>query len=458
MSETKTQVTPGVTGLLLVVFVTMVTAIGGFLFGYDTAVISGAVGFLQTHFHLSSWQTGWAGASAIVGCIPGAMCAGFLSDRFGRKKVLVLSAILYAVSGLASAVPRTFDEFILARFIGGLGIGSSSMICPVYIAEIAPEKHRGRLCSLFQLGIVVGIFLVFFVNLWIQRLGDVTWNTDTGWRWMLGSEALPAVVFLLLLLLVPESPRWLAVNGWTQQARQILTRFAGEVAADRELAAVALVAEQEEGRLAELFTPTYRKPLVIAVGLAIFAQFSGINAIMYYAPEIFKLTGGSRDTAFQSSVWVGAINLLFTFVAIGLVDRAGRKPLLVVGTVVQTLSLLMVGWMFYSGSTGASVLICILAFVAAFAMAMGPVPWIIISEIFPARIRGRASSVGVFTIWTACYVVAQTFPLLKDKIGPAATFWIYAICSLASLIFVVIVLPETKGRTLEEIEASWHRK
>jgi sugar porter (SP) family MFS transporter len=445
-------------GLGLIVLATAVTSIGGFLFGYDTAVISGAIGFIQTHFNLTVFQEGWAGASAIVGCIPGAMFAGFLADLFGRKKVLVLCALLFALSGIASALPRTFALFIAARFVGGLGIGASSMICPLYIAEIAPRRNRGRLTTLFQLGIVLGILVVFFVNLMIQRRGDASWNALYGWRWMLGSEALPATIFLLLLFLVPESPRWLAINGRMDDARAILTRMTGPTAAEQELSAIAQVSAEETGRFIDLLGRDFRRPLVIAVALAAFAQFSGINAIMYYAPEVFKAAGGTTDTAFASTVWVGAINFLFTFVAIAFVDKAGRKPLLILGTVVQSVSLLSVGLMFQRGQSGTSVLIFVLAYVAAFAMAMGPIPWIVISEIFPARIRGRAASVGILSIWVSCYLVAQTFPMLQKGIGTSRTFYVYAACSLASLIFVAAMLPETKGRSLEEIEASWRRR
>ncbi len=441
-----------------VLFATGVAAIGGFLFGYDTAVISGAIGALKVHFGLGPQGEGWAAASAILGCIPGAMAAGFLSDRFGRKKTLYICAVFYAVSAVWSAVPGSFGGFLLARFLGGLGVGVSSMVCPVYIAELAPEKHRGRLGALFQLGIVTGIFIVFFVSHRIQRLGDEAWNVQMGWRWMLGSETLPAAVFLSLLFLVPESPRWLAVNGRTEEARRILAATVGAVQADRELRAVAEAAGAEEGRFGELFGPDYRRPLLIAVALAIFCQLSGINAIMYYAPEVFKAGGSSTDSAFASSVWVGLNNLLFTFVAIGFVDKAGRKLLLVIGTAIQTASLAFVGCMFHSGRSGIGLLLGILAYCAAFAMAMGPIPWIVISEIFPGRIRGRASSVGVLMIWVTCCAVAQTFPALKGAIGAAGAFWLYGACSLASLVFVLLFLPETKGRTLEEIEASWKRR
>ncbi len=440
---------------LYILFAVSVAALGGFLFGYDTAVISGAVGYLEEYFHLSAMEKGWAGASAIIGCIPGAMLGGLLSDRFGRKRVLLLSAALYLVSALWSGMAGTFDTFIIARFLGGLGIGISSMICPTYIAEIAPVRNRGRLGTLFQLGIVTGIFIVFFVNMLIQQAGTDAWNLNMGWRWMLASEALPALFFCLLLIVVPESPRWLLQNGRDSEARTILARMVGSEQADREIVSIVAISGMEEGRFSELFAPQLRRPLAIAVSLAVFAQFSGINAIMYYAPEVFKMSGATADAAFASSVWVGAINLAFTFVAISLVDIAGRKPLLAIGAAVQVLALGFVGWQLSTGNGGFPLLAGILVFVAAFAMAMGPIPWIVISEIFPGRIRGRAVSVGVFSIWVSCYIVAQTFPMLRESIGGAFTFWIYAGCSFVGLLFVLLYLPETKGRSLEEIESSW---
>jgi MFS transporter, SP family, arabinose:H+ symporter len=438
-----------------ILFAVTAAALGGFLFGYDTAVISGAIGSLERYFALSPTLTGWAGASAIMGCIPGAMVAGFLSDRFGRKKVLVLSAWLYFVSALWSGLAGTFTWFVVARFLGGLGIGISSMVCPTYIAEISPERHRGRLGALFQLGIVLGIFMVFFVNMLIQRSGTEAWNLEYGWRWMLASECFPATLLLMLLVAVPESPRWLLQVGRESEARGILARMLDEEAMEQEITRILAMSGAEKGRFVELFQTDNRRPLLIAVGLALFAQFSGINAIMYYAPEVFKMAGDSSRSAFQSAVWVGAINLLFTFVAIGLVDRTGRKPLLLAGSLIQVAALGFVGWRFQVGGGGVELLFGVLAFVAAFAVAMGPIPWIVISEIFPGRIRGRAVSVGVFMIWVGCYVVAQTFPILRQEIGPAATFWIYAACSLGGFLFVLLLLPETKGRTLEEIAVSW---
>lgn len=441
-------------------FAAAVTAIGGFLFGYDTAVINGANTYLKTHMQLNPAQEGLAAASAILGCIPGAMFAGCLSDRYGRKKLLFVCALLYAASALLSAIPRTFEQFLAARFIGGLGIGASSLVCPVYIAEISPEKWRGRLGSFFQMGIVIGIFLTLFVNRLIQGMGDEIWNTTTGWRWMLGLEVVPAMGFLLMLFTVPESPRWLCQKGREPEALLVLEKMGGAGHAAAELAAIRAAASSEEGRFSELFSRDYFRPLLIAALLMAFSQFCGINAIMYYSTRIFESAGAAKNSAFQSSVWIGLINLVFTFVAIAFVDRAGRKPLLVVGSFIQTLALASVGWMFYTHRSGIGLLLCILLFIAAFAMAMGPIPWILCSEIFPNKIRGRAMSAATFTIWASCYIVAQTFPMLNESrhIGPALTFWIYSAVSLASFVFVLLMVPETKGRTLEEIGASWRRR
>lgn len=442
-----------------VLFATFVTAIGGFLFGYDTAVINGANSYLKAHMQLTPTQEGLAGASAILGCIPGAMFAGFLSDKFGRRQMLFLCAILYAVSGLLSALPRTFDEFLWARFMSGLGIGASSMICPVYIAEIAPEKWRGRLGTLFQLGIVTGIFLTLFVNKLIQGMGDEAWNTAMGWRWMLGMEVVPAVAFIGLLFAVPESPRWLAQRGREAEALSILERVGGPEHAAKEMAAIREANRAESGRFSELLTGPFARPLMLSVLLMAFSQFCGINAIMYYSTKIFATAGGGTDAAFTASVWVGLINLLFTFVAIGFVDKAGRRPLLLIGAAVQTVALGLVGWMFHAQQQGLALLACVVVFIAAFAMAMGPISWLFSSEIFPNRIRGRAMSVAALTIWVSCYIVAQTFPMLNDSaaVGPAKTFWIYAFVSLLSFVFVFRLIPETKGRTLEEIERMWTR-
>jgi SP family arabinose:H+ symporter-like MFS transporter len=443
--------------LRFVMFASAVAAIGGFLFGYDTAVINGANTYLTACMHLTPTQQGLAGASAILGCIPGAMFAGFLGDRFGRKRILFLCAIVYAVSGIFSAIPSTFSQFLTARFCSGLGIGASSMICPVYITEIAPEKWRGRLGTLFQLGIVMGIFLTLFINKIIQSSGNEAWNTAEGWRWMLGMEVLPALVFVALLFAVPESPRWLAKLGRENQAMDILAKVGGREYAERELGSIRESMSQEEGGFGELLTGGHLRPLTIAVLLMAFSQFCGINAIMYYSSKVFESAGGGKTAAFSSSVWVGFVNLMFTFVAIAMVDRAGRRPLLLVGTAVQFVALAAVGWMFHIHSQGVALLVCVMLFIAAFAMGMGPISWLLSSEIFGNKIRGRAMSLAALTVWVSCYVVAQTFPMLNDNpaIGPAKTFAVYAAVSFVSFVFVLLMVPETRGRTLEEIEAMW---
>ena len=442
-----------------VFFATAVTALGGFLFGYDTAVINGANTFLQEHFALNPARDalwiGLATASAILGCLPGAMAAGFVSDRFGRRRVLFFCALLYALAGMLSAIPQTFGQFIAARVLSGVAIGVSSMICPVYIAELAPPAWRGRLGSLFQLGIVTGIFVTLFINGWIQRPGDAAWNVAYGWRWMLAAEALPALVFFGLLFLVPESPRWLIQAGRAHEAGYILKRIGGAAYADDEVAAVKAVLQAEEGSFAELFARRHRRPLLIAFVLMVGSQFSGINAIMYYSTDIFKSATGNASAAFTASVWIGLVNFLATFIAIVFVDHAGRKPLLVIGNAAQVVALVTVGWLYAQNPQAPALLGFVILYIAAFAMAMGPLPWIVCAEIFPARLRGRAMSLATFCIWSACLVVAQTFPYLVQRIGAAATFWIYAGGSAGTLVFVWLRLPETKGRTLEEIETSW---
>lgn len=457
MTRSRDAVEIGGRRATLLGLVTAVTLLGGFLFGYDTAVINGANRYLKAHFELSPAQEGLAGASAILGCIPGAMFAGFFSDLFGRRKVLFVCAALYALSGLLSAVPRTFFEFLAARFISGLGIGASSMICPVYIAELAPAKWRGRLGSLFQMGIVVGIFLTLFLNAQIQGFGDEAWNAAVGWRWMLAAEVFPALVLVGLLFATPESPRWLLQVGRDDEAQRILVGISGEEDARREIEAVREVLGREEGGFRELLSRGTRRALLVAVVLMAVSQLSGINAIMYYSTKIFATAGVGVKDAFASSVVIGVVNVLFTFVALGFVDRAGRRPLLLIGLAVQVVALAVTGWMFYAGRGGPALLAAILVYIGAFAMALGPIPWILCSEIFPARVRGRAMSLATFTIWTACYGVAQTFPMLNDSaaVGPAKTFWIYGAFSLLGFFFVFSHVPETKGKTLEEIERSW---
>jgi SP family arabinose:H+ symporter-like MFS transporter len=442
-------------GAAYVYLIAGVGALGGLLFGYDTAVISGAVGFLQQHFHLTAGLTGWAASSVLVGCMIGALAGGPLSDRFGRKPMIVVNALLFALSGILTAFAGTLDTYVLSRLLGGVAIGAVSVISPLYIAEVAPKRMRGQLVSLYQFAIVSGILVVFFVNLLIQRQGTQAWNGAYGWRWMFGSLTLPAAILLGMSLLIPESPRWLMSRDRSDEAQAILERIDGKGEAETALREMREALAQETGTLSELLSPGYRRPLLIGVALAVFCQFSGINAIMYYAPEIFKSSGAGLDSSFLQTILVGVVNLLFTLVAVRLIDRAGRRPLLLVGTAVQAAALAAVGFAFARGLGGVFLLLPILLFIAAFASGMGPAPWVVISEIFPTRIRGLAMAVATLVLWASDFAVAQTFPLLKAGIGPGATFWIYAGFSLLSWVFVKFLVVETRGRSLEEIEASW---
>ncbi len=491
IGDTFASLSLPIPGMGPLIFAVSVAALAGLLFGYDTGVASGIQGYLQSYFHLTNAQLGFAIASLELGCVPGAMFAGTLADRFGRKKLLIVCAILFVASGVLSAIPQSFTELILARFLGGLAIGASSMTAPVYIAEIAPDRYRGRMGSLFQLGIAIGITLVYWVNYLIVRVGNqinprdipagMIWNQVMGWRWMLGSESLPGIIFLLMLMAIPESPRWLVINSREEEGRSILTRLVGARNADREIKAVMEMAGREKSRFSELFSPQFRLPLIIALFLAVFSQFSGINSIIYYAPRVFEAAGMKTTNALGFTALLGTAKLPAIFIGFALVDKAGRKVLLAVGTAIQAVALVGVAVMFataqpiattkvvhgltihatvthFSQEQAWTLLAGMLIFCVAFTMAMGPITWIIISEIFPTRIRGRAASVGVLTLWIAIFVVAQTFPMLKADVGMAGTYLIYAGCSLISFLFVVLVLPETKGKTLEQIEAYWRHR
>jgi sugar porter (SP) family MFS transporter len=442
--------------LAYVYLLAFVAALGGLLFGYDTAVISGAIGFMEEHFHLDEIQKGWVASCALLGCILGAAGAGVLSDAVGRKKVLLLSAVLFTISALGAALPTSVAQFVVARILGGLGIGMASMVSPLYIAEVAPARIRGRMVSLNQLAIVSGMVVVYYVNSLIANLGDNAWNVASGWRWMFASGALPAAMFFLLLFLVPESPRWLTERGREDEALRVLERVGGREEALAQMQEIRQVLAQESGSLAQLFAPGLRVPLVIALALAVLQQITGINVVLYYAPEIFKTAGVKATQAIGDTVTVGVVNMLFTLVAIWMVDKLGRKPLLLIGTVGMGVSLALLGGAFAGQHVqGPWVLLCVLGYVAAFAMAMGPVVWVIMAEIFPTQIRGRAMSIATVCLWVACYGVSQTFPwMLKHLHGPA-TFWFYAGMCLLAVLFVAGYVPETKGKTLEEIERSW---
>lgn len=442
-----------------VTLVSMVSALGGLLFGFDTAVVSGAIGFMEQRFDLSKIEVGWAVSSLIIGCIIGAAMSGLLSDKFGRKRVLITAAILFIISSIGSAIPETFSGFIIARIIGGIGIGITSTLCPLYNAEIAPAKYRGRLVALNQLAIVTGIFLTYFVNLWISGSGDEAWGIASAWRYMFGVGAIPGILFLALLFFVPESPRWLIKQGRPAEALPILLRIHGEELAKKEVADIKQSFEQESGSISQLFSPGLRIALIVGVGLAVLQQITGINAVMYYAPEIFKATGAGTNASLVQTILVGFINFLFTIVALWLIDKVGRKALLLVGSASMAICLLVIGVAFQTGNTaGPLVLIFILIYVASFAISLGPVVWVIMSEIFPNRIRGKATAIAAMTLWAADYVVSQSFPPLLSSAGPATTFWLYGSMALLTFFFTWRIVPETKGKSLEEIESLWSSK
>ncbi|WP_409966132.1 Arabinose-proton symporter [Mycovorax composti] len=435
---------------------TIVAAVGGFLFGYDTAVVSGAIGYMETYFTLDAAAKGWAASCALIGCMLGAMVAGMLSDSWGRKKVLQLAALAFAVSSLGILIPMNFTGFILFRLIGGIGIGLASILAPLYISEIAPAESRGRLVSIYQLGIVIGILVIYFVNAGIASLNSGEWNTHTGWRWMFGSGLLPSVIFLLLLINVPESPRWLVQKNQIASAEAILLKINNADVAAAELANIQAAIAEKQISLSELWSTGFRKALIIGVILAILSQITGINVIMYYAPEIFKQTGADTESSFMQTIIVGTINFLMTLVAIRYVDRWGRKKLLLIGSLGMAICLLIVGACFYYNIEQAwLLLVAILAYISFFAISLGPLTFVVVSEIFPNPVRGRAMSVSIFFLWLSVYVVSQTFPMLLESLGAAYTFWIYMILSAVAFLFVVKFIPETKGKSLEEIEHLW---
>jgi SP family arabinose:H+ symporter-like MFS transporter len=435
---------------LYVLAVTLVAAIGGLIFGFDTAIVAGATRYMKEQFALNSIQEGWAVSVVLIGCMIGAGLAGPVSDRFGRRRFMLASAVLFLVSAVGCALPRTIAVFVIFRFVGGLGIGSAAVLSPLYIAEVAPARVRGALVSVNQLAIVTGILLAYFVNWLFAGTGP------DNWRWMYGLGAVPSVFFFLLLLRVPESPRWLVKNGREEAARTVLTRADSAEAAAAGLREIRETLALEEGSVRELFRPAFRRPLLIAIVLAVFQQITGINAILYYAPRIFEGAGFGRMSAIGQSAIIGVCNMLFTIVAIVLADKVGRRPLLLIATGGMGLSLLLLGAAFKFPLLPASALLfIILLYIAFFASAMGPLVWVVMAEIFPIKVRGSAMGLATLILWFADFLVTLTFPVISDRFHPSTAFWLYAAMGVLDLAFIAVFLPETKGRTLEEIERGW---
>jgi MFS transporter, SP family, arabinose:H+ symporter len=437
---------------LYVIAVTVVAAIGGLIFGFDTAIVAGATRFMKEQFSLNSLQEGWAVSVVLIGCMFGAGLAGPASDRIGRKRFMLISAVLFLASAIGCALAGTMTGFVIFRFVGGLGIGSASILSPLYISEIAPARIRGALVSVNQLAIVTGILLAYFVN-WI-----FAGSGPANWRWMYATGALPSLLFFALLLRVPESPRWLVKRGRNAEAENILTKVNNADFAGSELRSIRESLALEKGSIGELFRRGFRRPMIIAIVLAVFQQITGINAILYYAPRIFEGAGFARMSAIGQSTLVGFINLLFTIVAITLADRVGRRPLLLLATAGMGISLALLGAAFkFQFLPPSGLLIIILLYIAFFASAMGPLVWVVMAEIFPTRMRGSAMGLATLILWLADFAVTLTFPVITDKLNQATAFWIYAVMCAIDLVFMIFFLPETKGKTLEEIEKRWVR-
>ena len=434
-----------------------VSTLGGLLFGYDNIVISGAIGFLSQLFHLDASGMGWAAGCALVGCIVGCVAAGPIADYLGKKKGLALCALCFGLSSLGLLFAANLHQFVLWRLIGGLGIGAASVISPNYIAEIAPTRVRGRCVTLYQLGIVAGILAAVFVNMLIQRLGDEAWNITTGWRWMFLAGIVPAILFGLMILPAVESPRWLMKMGRRDEAVDVLARMNGSDAALREAAEIDNTLATEEGHISELFT-TFRRPLLLGIMLAGLQQVSGITPIFSFLPEIFRTAGTATSNAFFQSVLVSLINLLFTLFALWLIDRAGRKTLILAGTGLQFVSLALVGWFYHVHGSDLAILIFVMSFVAGHAFGNGVACWVIISEIYPTKIRGRGMSIATTALWLVGYLGNQLFPIMQMHLGSDGTFWVFGSGALLTLFLVGWLIPETKGRSLEEITKLWIRE
>jgi SP family arabinose:H+ symporter-like MFS transporter len=445
-----------------------VASLGGVLFGFDTAVISGTFNFVETYFSLSKIEVGWFASSALVGAIAGAAIAGSLSDKFGRKPVLMVAAMLFFISALGSAVPPNFIALITARLIGGIGVGMASVLAPLYISEVAPPKIRGRLVALYQLSIVIGILLAYFSN-WMllgfsQNNGVAAGGTgilykfviSEVWRGMFGSEMIPSGLFILLLFLIPESPRWLIKNGLQNKGYAILLKISGIEIAKSELNEIRQTVNHVKGKVSELLKPGLRLALIVGVGLSVFGQFTGVNIIVYYGPAILESAGFKLDSALQFQVAIGIINLIFTIIALWKIDNWGRRPLLIWGMASVFVSLFIIALQFSIGKTsGIWIVLMLCIYMASLAISINAVIWVLIGEIFPTRIRGRAMSIATFANWGINFLTAFVFPWYVAEIGMAAGFFTFAGMCLLATIFFYRYVPETKGKSLEEIENVW---
>jgi MFS transporter, SP family, arabinose:H+ symporter len=435
-------------------FICLIAAVDSSIYGYDTAVISGTVQALRTHFQLTSLDIGWVVGSALLGCIVGVLMVGRLTDLLGRRRMFLVSALLFVVSALGCYFASSVSELVLARVVGGLGVGFGSLLVPIYIAEIAPPKIRGALVSLHQLGIVTGMTLAYVANAWIGRAGNDIWLAEQGWRVMLAACGVPAIVFILLMYWIPESPRWLIKRGRNDEALRVLRRLHDESTALAEAREIQAAVGQEQGKTRELFRPGVRGVMLMAMTLALFQAITGINVIMYYAPSIYASVGVGTSSALAQQVINGVALIAGTVSSMFVVDRLGRRPIMLMAMATMGLSLALLG-VFFGGSGSAGLgwgtVLCTLLYIYAFNFGMGGIYWVMVSEIFPTRIRGAASSLSVVFLWGGNYVVLLVFPTLLDWLKGQVFYVFAALCALC-FAFIAYFVPETKGKTLEAIE------
>lgn len=436
-------------------FICLVSAMGGLLFGYDWVVIGGAKIFYEQFFGIAGdpAMQGLAMSIALAGCLIGALTSGMLADKLGRKPLLLLSALIFVLTAYGTGAFSNFQYFLLARFGGGIAIGIASGLSPMYIAEVAPASIRGKLVSLNQLTIVIGILAAQIVN-WLLVSDDTAWNVAMSWRWMFWSAAFPALAFLVLAAFIPESPRWLAMKGRRERATQILTRIGGNAYAQSELSSLQndMENKQKQGGLSLLFSKPYRRVLTLGIIVAMFQQWCGTNVIFNYAQEVFQSAGYDVDNTFINIVVTGIANLVFTFVAIYTVDRLGRRALMLLGAGGLAGIYLILGTCYYFEVSGIFMVVLVVTAIACYAMTLGPVTWVLLSEIFPNKVRGVAVATGTFALWVASFILTYTFPFLNKALGTAGTFWIYTAICAAGLVFFLFRMPETKGKSLEQLE------
>lgn len=447
-----------------IIFVSFVASLGGFLFGYDTAVISGAIEYLRIYFELSPAMVGWAVSSALVGCVLGSIVAAKLNEKYGRKKIMILGAICFGVSAYFSAIPTNFSIFVWARILGGAGVGLAASLVPLYLSEIAPSKIRGALGAFFQIAIAVGMLIVYFINYKIAAYNTLDWNVASGWRWMFGSELVPAILFFFLLFFIPESPRWLVANGRDEEAKNILKKLNHNDVAEKEFISIKKNLEIErnlEGQGTTLSSSGMKKVIGLCILMAFYQQVSGINVILYYTPTVLKSvsTDGGSSAYFQS-VLVGATMVIGAIVASLTADKMGRKKIMLIGTSLMTIFMLLMGREIYSQNISKMALIYVMGYVLAFSCSAGPIVWLYIAEILPNSIRAKGAAIASFTVWISNIAVSQTFPMLndspalKESFHGAFPFLIYGLFCIAFFI-LSLKLPETKGKSLEEIERFW---